>query len=135
MPKLPPPPHAALVSPISVSIAGQNAPVIDAARLAALKPDFQDEEHRAWRLSTLLGDHALYAITGENDVMVQFRRAPEKEPQPALMLTRRGEPVALLIDPTDPFPSYHGQGRRLGRPGDPMPRIAGVKQIRVEDPK
>jgi hypothetical protein len=47
------------------------------------------------------------------------------------MLTRRGDIVALLVDPADPFPSYHGQGRRLGRPGDPMPRIAGVKKIRV----
>jgi hypothetical protein len=131
MPKLPPPPHAALQMQITV----EGAAPIDAARLSGLKPDYEDSEHRAWKLATLLGDHALFTVTGENDVMVQFRRAPEKEPQPALMLTRRGEPVALLIDPADPFPSYHGQGRRLGRPGDPMPRIAGVKKIRVEDSK
>lgn len=136
MPKLPPPPH---VQPaglrILVELDGKEAPAIDAARLEALKPDFQDSERRAWRLTTLLGPWSannVVAVTGENDVTVQFHRTPdEKEPQPALLLTRRGDAVALLVDPADPFPSYHGQGRRLGRPGDPMPRIAGVKKIRV----
>ena len=89
-----------------------------------------------WALLGPLDATKTVAVTGENDVTVQFRRVPKdqsdaKEPQPALLLTRRGDVVALLVDPADPFPSYHGQGRRLGRPGDPMPRIAGVKRIRV----
>jgi hypothetical protein len=135
MPKLPPPPHVQPTVNVTVEIAGKPAPVIDSQRLSSVKADFEDSERRAWRLSTLLGpldEKSVVAVTGENDVTVQFRRAPnEKEPQPALLLTRRGELVALLVDPADPFPSYHGQGRRLGRPGDPMPRIAGVRKIRV----
>jgi hypothetical protein len=133
MPKLPPPPHVQPAVSVLVEIDGHLAPAIDGARLQALKPDFEDSERRAWRLTTLLGPWSgVVTVTGENDVSVQFRRAPnEKEPQPALLLTRRGDLVALLVDPADPFPSYHGQGRRLGRPGDPMPRIAGVKNISV----
>jgi hypothetical protein len=139
MPKLPPPPHVQPVAGlrVSVEIAGNPAPAIDAARLSSLKPDFEDSERRAWRMTTLLGpidEKTVVSVTGENDVTVQFRRATgDKEPQPSLLLTRRGELVALLVDPADPFPSYHGQGRRLGRPGDPMPRIAGVKKISVRN--
>jgi hypothetical protein len=139
MPKLPPPPNAQAAVSVTVEVAGSPAPTIDAKRLSSVKADFEDSERRAWRLSTLLGpldDKSVVAVTGENDVTVQFRRAPnDKEPQPALLLTRRGELVALLVDPADPFPSYHGQGRRLHRPGDPMPRIAGVKKIRVYQEK
>jgi hypothetical protein len=142
MPKLPPPPHAAPPAAlrIAVEIDGNEAPPIDAARLAALKPEFEDADHRAWRLATLIGSaaqtHAVIAVTGENDVTVQFRRpASERDPQPVLALTRRGELVAALVEPGDPFPAYHGQGRRLRRPGDPLPRIAGVKKIRVSDEK
>jgi hypothetical protein len=139
MPKLPPPPHAAVTFRVSVEIGGRPAPDIDAARLTSLKADFEDNERRAWRLSTLLGpigEKSVVAVTGENDVTVQFRRvADDKAPQPSLLLTRRGELVALLIDPDDPFPPYHGQGRRLGRPGDPMPRIGGVKKLRVYEEK
>jgi hypothetical protein len=135
MPKLPPPPSVQPSVRITVELDGSPGPTIDGARLHALKPDFEDAEHRAWRMTTLLGPldaTKTVAVTGENDVTVQFHRTSDtRDPQPALMLTRRGDVVALLVDPADPFPSYHGQGRRLGRPGDPMPRIAGVKKIRV----
>jgi hypothetical protein len=36
-----------------------------------------------------------------------------------------------MVAPGDPFPAYHGQGRRLSRPGDPLPRVGGVTRIRV----
>ena len=57
MPKLPPPPHVQPVAGlrVSVEIAGKAAPAIDAARLSSLKPDFEDSERRAWRMTTLLG--------------------------------------------------------------------------------
>jgi hypothetical protein len=142
LPKLPPPP--AVVVPASLSIAveidGKPAAPIDSARLAAAKPDFQDVDHRAWRLSSLLGarmagDRAVVAVTGDNEVTVQFRRSSSVE-VPVLALTRRGEIVAALVDPADPFPSYHTQGRRLHRPGDPAVRLGGVKNIRLfDDPK
>jgi hypothetical protein len=136
MPKLPPPPRPepAASLRIAVEIDGQPGPPIDAARLRGLKPDFEDAERRAWRLETLLGARARdpetsIAVTGDNDVTVVFRRTTGTDP--VLALSRRGEIVAALVEANDPFPSYHGQGRRLHRPGDPTPRVGGVKRIRV----
>ncbi len=133
LPRLPPPPHVELPAGtrIAVEVGEKEAPPVDNARLQSLKPDFEDAEHRAWRLSALLGEHGRYAVTGDNDVTVEFK--PDAELQPSLMLTRRGELVALLLDPANPFPPFHGQGRRLGRPGDPLPRISGVRKIRASD--
>ena len=139
MPKLPPPPQVAL-SPmlqIAVEIDGVAAAPIDAARLNALKPDFQDPERRAWRLPTLLGPsvlrpRAVVAVTGDNDLTVLFHQPKsDKDPLPVLTESRRGGIVAAIVTPDDPFPPYHGQGRRLMRPGDPSPRIAGVTRLRV----
>ena len=128
MPKLPPPPQAALpTEKIAVEIAGKQAPAIDASHLPP--PDFQDAEHRAWRLSTLVGAHPSFAVTGESGVTVEFR--DQSELVPALLLTRRGELVVSLLDAKDPFPPYHGQGRRLGRPGDPLPRVTAPRKISI----
>jgi len=133
MPKLPPPPRAEVPAGvhIDVEVSGHAAPPLDSARLSSTRPDFEDAEHRAWKLSTLLPEaHGSFTVSGEHDVTVQFH--PDGERQPALMLTRRGELVALLVDVRDPFPQYHGQGRRLGRPGDPLPHLSGVKKITAE---
>ena len=136
MPKLPPPPRVEPAESlrIAVEIDGQPAPPIDAARLRGLKPDFEDPERRAWLFGSVLGARArapetAIAVTGDNEVTVVFRRADGAEP--VLALSRRGEIVAALVEANDPFPAYHGQGRRLRRPGDPTPRVGGVKQIRV----
>jgi hypothetical protein len=51
--------------------------------------------------------------------------------QPVLQVSRRGEVVATMVDPKAPFPEYHGRGGRLGRTGDPLPRVSGVTAIRV----
>lgn len=142
IPKLAPQPHAvpAATLSIAVEVDGKTAPPIDAARLAAVKPDFEDSERRAWKLVSLLGpratgDRAVVAVTGDDDVTVQFRRAADAR-LPVLALTRRGEIVVALVDAADPFPSYHGQGRRLRRPGDPSIRIGGVKKISLyEEPR
>jgi hypothetical protein len=48
-----------------------------------------------------------------------------------LFLTRRGEVMVAAVDPKDPFPRYHGQGGRLRRGGDPMPRVAPVARLAV----
>jgi hypothetical protein len=48
-----------------------------------------------------------------------------------LYLTRRGEMAAAVIDSADPFPDYHGQGGRLRRPGDPLPRVLPVSELRI----
>jgi hypothetical protein len=36
-----------------------------------------------------------------------------------------------MMSADEPFPSYHGRGGRLHRPGDPLPRIGGVTKIKV----
>ena len=139
MPK--PPPLDDAAAPMALSIAvevdGQPAPAIDAARLDAVPPDYTDHERRAWRLETLLGDAAkregaVISVTGEKGLSIQLdRTSTEGAPIAVLAVSRRGEVVAAMVDADDPFPAYHGHGGRLGRRGDPMPRISGVTKITV----
>jgi len=122
---------------IDVEIDGKPGPAIDGPKLAATTPDFKDEEHRAWRMTTLLGpaadrDGVEIAATGDKDVTILLPRPRAKaDPVPVLTVNRRGEVFATLLAPDDPFPQYHGRGCRLARPGDPLPRVAGVKKIKV----
>jgi hypothetical protein len=141
-----PPPTVAPVDPpaglrIPVEIDGKPAAPIDAARLRALPPDFQDSERRAWRFVTLLGptataeDHEVAAV-GEDNVAVLFPRpSSATDPQPVLMINRRGDVIATLLSPSAPFPAYHGEGGRLGRPGDPRPHVAPVARLRIRTRK
>lgn len=137
-PKPPPPPTAATPEePIAVEIDGAPAAPIDAARLDAVTPDYAEEDRRVWKLTTLLGDTAkrdgvVIAVSGKEgpEVLLRAPKAPE-ERQPALLASRRGEVVATMVSPQDPFPGYHGRGGRLGRSGDSVPRIVGVRKIRV----
>lgn len=140
MPKPPPSPSAEAEVRIEVMLDGAPVAPIDSARLAGTPPDYQDEERRAWKLSTLLGAPAqregvTFAATGEAGVTVMMQEpARAGEPAPVLLVTRRGEAVVAMMHPEEPFPSYHGHGARLGRPGDPLPRIAGVTKIAVSSP-
>jgi hypothetical protein len=122
---------------VDVEIDGANAPPIDAPRLDATKPDFADEEHRAWRVATLVGaaaarPGAIIAAVGDAGTAVEMRSgtAPN-DPTPVLSLNRRGEVVVEVISPDDPFPDFHGKGGRLNRPGDPQPRVAAPTKLRV----
>ncbi|HSN31550.1 MAG TPA: hypothetical protein VLU41_02610 [Ideonella sp.] len=136
-----PPPARELSVPdglrIDVVVAGQPAPAIDAARLRATPPDFIDRERRAWRLSTLVGAAAAtpgteFVVSGAPAAgLVLTEPASASDPQPALMLNRRGEVVATMLTPNAPFPSFHGAGGRLGRPGDTIPHLAGVVKVVV----
>jgi hypothetical protein len=138
MPKLPPPPNVAppAALKIAVEIDGKDAPAIDAAKLASVKPDFEDAERKAWRFSSLLGPAAeregvSIAVSGDKDVTVVLKPSKSpKDPVPVLAVTRRGGIVAAVIEKDDPFPNYHGQGRRMARPGDPLPRVAGITRIK-----
>lgn len=136
-----PPPGPASSEPnsdlsIAVEIDGTPAAAIDSAKLNSTNPDFKNDEHRAWKLTSLLPNTnrpgMVFAVTGEQGVTIVLHspRAPS-DPIPTVMLNRRGELFANLIDPADPFPGFHGQGGRLARPGDPSTRIAGVKKIRA----
>jgi hypothetical protein len=122
---------------VEVVVDGSPAAVIDAARLEARPADFADAERRAWKLTPLLGDAAarpgaVMAVAAKDGPEVLLRSpATAEEPQPVLMVSRRGEVVATMLDPLAPFPEYHGRGGRLGRAGDPLPRVSGVTRVRV----
>ena len=135
-----PPPAPAIHVPdglrIEVVVAGKDAPAIDAARLRATPPDFADSERRAWKLTTLLGPtvgpSTEIVVSGAPSAsLVLTQPATATEPQPALMLNRRGDLVATMVTPNAPFPPYHGAGGRLGRPGDTTPHMPGVMRIVV----
>ena len=138
-PKPPPVVSAEPVTPvhIDVEIDGKPAPAIDAARLATVKPDFEDEERRAWKIVTLLGpaadrDGVSIAVTGEKGLaLVAKPPRAASDPIPVLTTNRRGDPHFALVPANEPFPAYHGRGGRLARPGDPLPRISGVTRIAV----
>lgn len=141
-PKPPPPPVASSVAipgavHLDVEIDGAPAAPIDGARLAASKPDFVDDDHRAWRIVTLVGPAAsrpgaVVAAVGDKGLSLEMPApAGPKDPVPALSLNRRGEVVVGLVAPDDPFPDYHGRGGRLSRPGDPLPHLAAPTKLRV----
>jgi hypothetical protein len=141
----PPPPETESVPAalkVEVTIDGATAPAIDAARLQALPPDFSDQDRRAWKLGTLLGAPALRpgavvaAAAREGPEVLLRQAAGDAEPQAVLMVSRRGDVVATMLDPKAPFPEYHGRGGRLGRAGDSLPRVVDVVRLRVfVDPK
>jgi hypothetical protein len=138
-PEPPPPAHVELPADLRIplEIDGEAAPPIDAAQLRALAPDFADDDHRAWKLTRLLGEPfarpgAVVEAEGESGVAITMRPpAGPAEPQPVLTLTRRGELAAALVKADDPFPDYHGRGGRLRRPGDPLPRIFPVTRLSI----
>lgn len=141
MPQPPPPATRDVPLPdglrIEVVVAGKPARAVDAARLRALPPDFQDPERRAWKMTTLLGADVVppgteLVISGAPAAGLLLTQPPNaSDPQPVLMLNRRGEVVATVLTPGAPFPPYHGEGGRLHRPGDTTPHLAGVVRIQV----
>jgi hypothetical protein len=139
MPNPPPPASHDLPAGlrIEVDIDGKAAAAIDAAKLGATAPHFEDNDRRAWRLSGLVGGPAsekgaVFSVTGEKGITITLHQPEgDDDPVPVLIVSRRGEIMAALIDPSQPFPPFHGRGGRLGRPGDPLPRISGVTRIQV----
>lgn len=139
MPKLSPPPDSSAPSELAVAVEidGHAAPPLDHAKLDATRPDFVDGDRRAWRIKTLLGasaerDGAIFTVTGDQDVAIVLRHPKSDDDRaPVLVMNRRGQILAAMVVKSDPFPSYHGQGHRLERRGDPLPRVEGVKRIVV----
>jgi hypothetical protein len=138
LPELPPPEDVGIPAglTIAVTIDGAAAPAITAARLEGIKPDFLDNERRAWKLTTILPEldrpGAAVEARGATGVAVRLDRpATAGALEPVLFLTRRGDVVVSIVDPANPFPEYHGQGGRLRRQGDPMPRLSPVTSLAV----
>ena len=119
---------------IAVTVQGADRPPITSATLQATKPDFTDDEHRAWRIPTLVADAtpgSTVEAAAPSGVAVKFAEPTPDGLEPVLFLTRRGEVIVAAVDPKDPFPRYHGQGARLKRPGDSMPRVAPVVKLAI----
>jgi len=139
IPSLPPPTDVEIPAKLSIAVTvdGAPAPAITAERLAGVKPDFLDAERRAWKLTTLLPEldepGAAVEARGPTGVSVRLDRpATADSMEPVLFLTRRGDVVVSMVDPADPFPGYHGQGGRLRRQGDPLPRLSPVTSLAIE---
>ncbi|HEU0032345.1 MAG TPA: hypothetical protein VFQ53_17055 [Kofleriaceae bacterium] len=119
---------------IEVTVDGSVRPPITAESLRGAKPDFADSERKAWKIATLVTEAAsagtveAWSPTG---VSVKFPHPTPEGLEPVLYLTRRGEVIVAALDPKDPFPRYHGQGGRLHRAGDSMPRVAPVAKLDV----
>lgn len=133
-----PPPKAINVPAglsITVDVDGAPKAPITSEILEKTKADFVDAEHRAWRIPTLVAEAAPAGTVIEagslSGVSVKFEHPTAEGLEPVLFLTRRGEVIVAAVDPKDPFPRYHGQGSRLRRPGDSMPRVGQVSKLSI----
>jgi hypothetical protein len=138
-----PPPARDIPIPANLSIAitvdGNARPSITGQYLRGAKPDFADEEHKAWLIPTLVPEagpaggsaqSSIEAVSGAG-VSVKFARPTADGREPVLFLTRRGDVIVSALDPKDPFPRFHGQGGRLRRAGDSTPRVSPVARIEI----
>jgi hypothetical protein len=119
---------------ITLDVAGTAKAPITSETLGKTKPDFVDEDHRAWRIATLVPELAAgttVEASAPSGVAVKFTLPMPDGLEPVLFLTRRGEVIASALDAKEPFPKFHGQGSRLRRPGDSMPRVAPVTKLVV----
>jgi hypothetical protein len=120
---------------IEVVVDGTAKPAITAATLNAAKPDFADEDRKAWRIASLVADAAApgsVEASSPAGVSVKFQHPTPQGLEPVLYLTRRGEVIVTALDPKDPFQSHHGQGGRLSRPGDSMPHVKPVARLDIK---
>jgi hypothetical protein len=120
---------------IDVTVNGAAKSTITAATLREAKPDFSDEERKAWLIPTLVPDAAPTGTTVEavapGGFSVKFAHPTADGLEPVLFLTRRGEVIVAALDPKDPFPRWHTQGGRVKRPGDTMPRVMPVSRLDI----
>jgi hypothetical protein len=118
---------------IAVKVDSAVQPAITAATLRAAKPDFADEERKAWRIPSLvagIGPGTVEAVS-TTGVSVKFQLPTPEGLEPVLYLTRRGDVIVAALDPKEPFPRYHGQGGRLHRAGDSLPRVNPVARLEI----
>ena len=119
---------------IALQVDGADRPPITTGVLTGTKPDFTDDDHRAWRVATLVPEATpgtVVEAAAKPGVAVRFDHPTPDGLEPVLFLTRRGEVIVAALDPKDPFPKFHGQGSRLKRPGDTTPRVWPVTRLAV----
>jgi hypothetical protein len=119
---------------IAVTVDGAARPAITAESLRGVPPDYADAERKAWRIPSLVaeaGTAGVVEATSPAGVSVKFSHPTPEGLEPVLFLTRRGEVIVAALDPKAPFPRYHGQGGRLRRAGDQMPRVAPVSRLDI----
>jgi hypothetical protein len=122
---------------IEVIVDGKPRPPITQATLLATPPDWSDPQRKAWKIARLVGapetPETSFAVTGTaQQITVELPAVSAANPLvPALMLSQRGIVVAEFVDPKNPFPSFHGEGGRLGRSPESEPRVPGVTRIEV----
>ncbi|HSK05144.1 MAG TPA: hypothetical protein VK932_28035 [Kofleriaceae bacterium] len=119
---------------IAVTVDGAARPAITADTLRGVPPDYADDERKAWKILSLVaeaGPPGVVEATSPAGVSVKFAHPTPDGLEPVLFLTRRGEVIVAALDPKDPFPRYHGQGGRLHRAGDQMPRVAPVSKLDI----
>jgi hypothetical protein len=119
---------------IAVTVDGAARPAITADLLRGVAADYSDAERKAWRIQSLVteaGPGGIVEATSPAGVSVKFSHPTPEGLEPVLFLTRRGDVIVAALDPKDPFPRYHGQGGRLRRAGDQMPRIAPVSKLDI----
>jgi hypothetical protein len=119
---------------IDVTVDGAAKPPITTDTLKAAKPDFEDSERRAWKVATLVPEAqpgTVVEASAPTGVSVKLAEPTPDGLEPVLFLTRRGEVIVAAVDPKDPFPKFHGQGGRLHRAGDTMPRVSPVARLAI----
>jgi hypothetical protein len=117
---------------IEVTVDGAPKPAITAETLRQTKPDFADVDRKAWRIPSLVsGASAKGSVEASSQTGISVKFAHPTH-EPVLFLTRRGEVIVAAVDPKDPFPGHHGQGGRLHRPGDSMPRVEKVSKLDIK---
>jgi hypothetical protein len=120
---------------IAVTVDGEPKPAITAQTLTGAKPDFADEERKAWRIASLVqgaGPPGSVEASSPTGISVKFQHPTPHGFEPVLYLTRRGEVIVAALDPKDPFPGHHGQGGRLQRPGDSLPHVKPVAKLDIK---
>jgi hypothetical protein len=123
---------------IGVEINGGEVEAITATRLQQTKVDYSDDDHHAWRLSSLLPPGALTP-----DMEIEVEQADgtrtilahpgdtEAQLEPVLMVNRKGAVLVALVDRSNPFPAFHGRGGNRGQGGPKENRIRGVTRLRL----
>jgi len=133
-----PPPKDVTIPPnlsIDVSVNGAAKGPITASTLRLAKPDFADEDRKAWLIPKLIPDASAPGTTveavGPGGFSVKFAHPTTEGLEPVLFLTRRGDVIVAAVDPKDPFPRWHTLGGRLRRAGDPMPHVVPVSRLEI----